>query len=172
MKMLQSRPGGVNENAGPPDLTKEQICAAIKSKQPPGCTTKPSIAGLNGSANGCGSGTWSRLLGGVYLSLNYPLSYTGSIDAPAAGASFLSSCNSHDYCYARQAMKATCDTQFSNDLKNACSTATNPTSCNAFADEYYTAVNTPDADNAYAAAGGDLAGYKYQKEVDDNGCPK
>lgn len=167
MKFLKSQN---RDNIGDmPTLTKEQICTVIKSKQPPNCTAKPTIAGINGPANGCGSGTGSRIFGTLGLELKHPLSFTGNIDAPIQGVSFLSACNAHDFCYAAQKDKDVCDRGFNTDLTAACSRAVDNTICQSFANDYTAAVNNLGGD-AYAVSGRELACYKYQKEVEDNGC--
>jgi hypothetical protein len=159
------------EPPDPPEMTKEQVCNAIRSAKPKDCgATRPRINGMDGSVgNGCGSGAVSRGLGSVALRIRYPIAFTGNIDSPIAGASFLDACNGHDACYALQGGRNACDMSFGNRLSAACDGANDRDTCQRMAADYTNAVTTHGA-AAYTDSAIQLACYAYHKEMDENGC--
>jgi hypothetical protein len=162
----QSRP----ETPEPVEATKEQVCAAIKAKQPLGCTSMPVIVGVNGgSPNGCGSGLISSLIARAYLSAISP-SFTGSLDRPIRDVNFEPACNTHDECFSRQEGFGTCNTSFTNTLNGICAASAQPQPCQQIANAYSQAVGTNFANDNYTADGRALACFKFQNDLKNNGC--
>lgn len=171
-------PGGFSTKPGEkPDpveieVTQEQLCKAIKARQPAGCTSLPVIFSLNGApaGNGCGSGATDRALGDAALRVLHPFTYTGDIDAPYRNINFLAACNAHDTCYATQGGFATCNTNFQSAVYGACSLAAVVADCNSIAANYVTAVNSSIAENIYKQDTAALTCFRYQNDAARNGC--
>ncbi len=164
-----NNPGDQNEVF----LTKDQICTAVKKTKPSGCGDKPSVTGLDGvTGNGCGTGWASRATAWATLASQHGLNFTGNVDAPARGASFLGSCNQHDACYGTQAAsQQSCDQSFRGSMSAACSSAADPTVCGQMASLYHGTVVALGT-NAYDASALALGCYTYHKNLEDNSCPK
>ena len=160
------------ETPDPRELTSEEKCTAVRNSKPTGCgSAPPAINGIGGSVgNGCGAGWFSRTSGSALLSITHPIAYTGNIDAPIAGASFLNACNTHDACYAQQLARGACDATFNNNVNAACGTATDIATCLSMADKYAIAVTSSYGTDAYNASAAPYACYLYHKEMDANNC--
>ena len=160
------------EAPDPRELTSEEKCTAIKNSKPASCgSAPPAINGIGGSVgNGCGSGWSSRTAGSAALYITHPIAYTGNIDAPIAGASFLNACNTHDACYAQQLGRGACDTTLRNDITAACGTATDGQTCLQMRGEYAVGVASSYGTDAYNASAAPYACYLYHKEMDANNC--
>src|SRR5690606_3955662 len=84
------------------ELDKTKFCQNLKSKKPSGCSASnpPSVPGFDPSwePNGCGTGGLANWIADRILSSAYTDSYSGEINAPFVGVSFLAACNAHDRC--------------------------------------------------------------------------
>lgn len=72
--------------------------------------------------NGCGSGAWTE---SATSYLSRMAGFTGELDEPVRGASFLNACNGHGRCYANQNSKVNCDTTFLRELRKVYSITVN-----------------------------------------------
>ncbi len=162
------------ERPDPPEATDEQICTAIQTTKPPNCSagSVPVIPGFNGSGNGCGTGAASRTA--MYVALTVTLAnFSGDVDAPIAGASFLNACNNHDVCYGTQAMSyGGCNDVFTSDLNAACTSAHSLGSCNSAVLQYTAGVATPFSQSAYSSSADIKTCFTWHKEMQANRCTK
>lgn len=100
--------------------------------------------------------------------------YAGNLDVPVAGVSFISSCNAHDVCWGRGMDRANCDLSFKNNMEQACSQLSSPSSyntCVGYSGAYHFAVSVPN----YATSHYNEAAAKYQcaawvHDMKQNGC--
>ncbi len=142
--LAPTEPGGIDE---------ELFCKAMKAIQPEGCdaASPPSTPGLDPGwqPNGCGTGGASNLFLNSALGLIYAENYSGDFNAPFAGTSFKSACDAHDGCWGSAGNRATCDSDFHNAMRTACTSWGEPsrTTCDGFAAAYFSAVATTDTGN-------------------------
>lgn len=144
----------------PPALDPEKICSIMRQNRPANCNldSPPSVPGFDPSwaANGCGTGPRANWFLDQALSQSNSSTYSGDINAPFAGVSFLAACNSHDACWGSAMDRANCDVQFRSAMESACSGQSNPQPynvCMGYAGMYHGAVSTTNGSNeAYANA--------------------
>ncbi|WP_340676885.1 hypothetical protein [Paraglaciecola sp.] len=139
-----------------------ELCNIMSNMAPSGCTTfsspytspflgnGPATWSLPALTNGCGAGgLLETTLTALATGIN---GFTGNLDQPLTGISFLSACNSHDMCYATQGGQNNCDNVFYDNLKSICSSYSSQGGCLTFAHTYRTAVGQA-GDGAYSNAG-------------------
>lgn len=146
--------------------TTEEFCSALRSKRPAGCdlTNPPSTPGTdpNWQPNGCGTDMITNSMLSFGLSQFYSDNYSGDIDAPFAGVSFLAACNAHDVCWAEAKPRYTCDDTFRGSMDAACGTHASPDGqsvCRGFSSAYHSAVSATDLSNK-----------NYSKAVSNHKC--
>jgi len=175
--LLFSNPLSAAGSGSLPDFTfdREKFCEELEESRPHGCssTRPPPVPGLGSGwrANGCGVGGWRdsalTLLARLALS-----NFTGDLDVPFPGVSFLGACNEHDRCYGLQAPKHACDSRFLFDMRQACSANTanaTMTLCNSTAAAYFVSV-TEHGDDAYESAGEELDCAQWHQAMEASGC--
>lgn len=132
---------------------KDQFCKALEARRPAGCDASdpPSTPGLDPGwqPNGCGTGGASNLFLNSGLGIAYTDNYSGDFNAPFAGTSFKSACDAHDGCWGSAGNRSTCDSNFHNAMRTACTSWGEPsrTTCNGFAAAYFSAVAATDIGN-------------------------
>jgi len=143
------------------DKIKTNMCSKMTSKIPSSCSAfspPPRATGnkLNSSplawsfpplTNGCGAGSLGEVIATKVASGTH--GFTGNLDQPLPGISFISACNSHDICYGKQDDKNRCDGDFLDDMQTICGSNSQ---CNDFAYAYRGAVGVGGSD-AYQEAG-------------------
>lgn len=162
-----------------PAVDGQQFCQNLKAKKPSGCSANnpppsPGI-GVPGQAawqaNGCGTGGLANVFLDVALHLSASNTYSGSLNAPHPGVSFLGACNSHDMCYAVATPKGTCDDQFFTAMGGAC--AGHGTACMDWAHAYRGGVGVSNAaQNAYNNSSSKRTCALWAMDMRDNMCPQ
>ncbi|WP_434212633.1 hypothetical protein [[Pseudomonas] boreopolis] len=159
-------------------IDKAKFCSNLKGKKPSNCDFfSPPMTpeySSNWMPDGCGSGPRQQWFLDRLVSSASSGQYSGNLNAPYSGISFQAACNEHDRCWGVGKEKSSCDMAFSNNMQNACSSASNPNGlniCLGFAGLYYGAVATTNAaqvtyqDSVMAYA---CAGWAYDMRL--NGC--
>ncbi|KXI29436.1 hypothetical protein [Paraglaciecola hydrolytica] len=144
------------------DKIKTNMCSKMTSNIPSSCTTfssqytgpylgnGPATWSFPALTNGCGAG---GLLESTLTALATGINgFTGNLDQPLTGISFISACNNHDMCYATQGGQNSCDTAFLRNLEVICSSYSSQGGCLDFAYTYRAAVGQAGA-SAYSNAG-------------------
>ena len=132
-----------NGDAG--GMTKEQFCAEMKQHKPQDCDLEnpPSSPGFDSNwvSNGCGDGSFKTKFVEVIGSLTLS-NYTGDLNNPLPGISFLGACRGHDMCYSTVVPKASCDKNFLISMNAACDagSSTYAGQCSDIAAGYHGAV--------------------------------
>lgn len=167
---FQTKPG---ERMDPVEIpvTQEQLCRAIKARQPAGCTTKPIIVGVNGGMpNGCGVGGMTDFFLRQALSQTYGSVFTGDLNRPMLNVNFRIGCDAHDECYGRQGGFDGCNSAMTTAIQSACATAANIATCSSMAGLYTGAIGSDQARANYANDGAAIQCLKYQNDLARNGC--
>ena len=161
-------------------LDKTLFCNRLKQLRPTGCssTQAPSAPIFDPLWQGIGCGpvsvpNWARNLTSVYLN-NISPNYSGDLDAPFPGVSFLDACNAHDRCYSISANQYACDGAFQASMNAACGDSISGNSfviCSAFAATYFGAV-VQFGKGAYNEAQRVQQCAAWHFEMSANGCPK
>lgn len=126
------------------------FCAGLRAGKPSSCgNQEPRLPGYTPGwvGNGCGSeygGEFEEQITNTLLS-QYS-QYTGYVDAPLEGFSFLNVCNSHDECWGLGNDFQTCNVQFDTALTNLCD---GNAVCLGMRGAYTFAVGTTIAQNNY-----------------------
>lgn len=162
----------------PPELDQQQVCRAMRASRPANCDygSPPSVPGFSPgwSPNGCGTGPRANWFLDSALSQSNSSTYSGDLNAPFAGVSFLAACNSHDACWGSAMHRGTCDIQFRGAMESACSGQSNPDSynvCMGYAGMYHGAVSTTNGSNeAYAKAVSENSCAAWVHDMKANGC--
>ena len=129
----------------------------------------PVVTGYNGSGNGCDTGWSSRLAAYLALTLQLP-NFSGNVDAPIQGASFLGACNNHDPCFGTQMGFAECNAAFTTDLNAACQSANSIASCNIAVAQYSTTVTGTSGIGPYSSSGELRTCFICHREIQANRC--
>lgn len=158
-----------------PPVSGTQFCSALRNSKPAGCSlsSPPPSPGLgtNWQPNGCGTGRLQRMFLDRALEGAATHTYSGDVDAPYPGVSFLAACNAHDLCYAVAGGKDNCDLTFRNNMVSACSSAGNNAVCQGWASNYHGAVSTLDAArSAYITSTSERSCALWAKDMQENGC--
>lgn len=161
-----------------PALDPVKVCRSLRQKKPSGCdySAPPSAPGFDPSwsANGCGTGPRANWFLDKALSQSNSSTYSGDLNAPFAGVSFLAACNGHDACWGQGMERSQCDLTFRSQLDSSCSGLSDPNSfnvCVGYAGLYHSAVSTADASHeAYAAAVSELSCAAWVHDMKTNGC--
>lgn len=161
-----------------PPYDRDQFCAALKTKKPPGCNASnpPSTADTdpNWQPNGCGN-NW-RVQAAMQLGIMaiVPSNFAGNYNAPYTGVSFLEACNAHDPCYSVAFDKAFCDDRFGSDMLAACGVVSDSAGhgvCKGLAGIYEGAVaSTTFGANAYASSVSAHTCAVWVRDMEANGC--
>lgn len=162
----------------PPELDQDRVCRAMHTSRPSNCDygSPPSVPGFSPGwvPNGCGTGPRANWFLDRALSQSNSSSYSGDLNAPFAGVSFLAACNSHDACWGSAMHRASCDIQFGEALTSACSGQATPESynvCVGYAEMYHGAVSTTNGSNeAYARAVNENSCAAWVYDMKANGC--
>ena len=157
-------------------LMKDQFCAELAKSKPSGCNlssppASPDIT-IPGVAvwqpTGCGLGGWKDALLSRVAQFAAGNNYSGDLDAPREGVSFLSACNEHDRCYAVAGGKSECDQSFKANMLALCGA---DDLCGGWADLYSGIVKTTEsAQGAYNASATDRTCALFAKDMRRNGC--
>lgn len=194
LMMLQTETWFENNVSAPPlddvsdvPVDKNKMCQRLKNSKPSGCgDTAPPAPWVNTTlsvyaaqhANGCGaedSGLMAALLvaaGGIF----HPV-FSGNLNKPWQGnpLDFTGTCNEHDACYAAAAPKPLCDVDFHQGLSGLCRDFAEGSEsrniCDGFANAYAGAVQTS-GQSAYNAALANMQCALWNKNMEQNGCPK
>lgn len=162
---------------GDEPIDRSYFCSHLKNKRPPSCTTPPSTPGFDPGwkPGGCGAGGWEQdaaalVAGGVYGS-----NFSGHLDEPLRGVSFLPACGNHDRCWGLGNSRTACDEAFHQDLRSLCAASAggNMGVCNGFAAGYYSIVSaSARATNNYNRALAQRECAAWHSDMQVNGCPK
>ena len=146
---------------GEMEAAEQEFCTTLSNLAPSGCTTfsspytspylgiGPATWSFPALTNGCGAGgALETTLVFLATGIN---GFSGNLNEPLTGISFLSACNSHDMCYATQGGQANCDDKLYKDLEQICGNYSNQGGCMTFAHTYRAAVGQ-DGDEAYSDA--------------------
>jgi len=141
---------------------KTELCNVMSNMAPSSCTTfsspytspflgnGPATWSFPALTNGCGAGgALEATLVFLATGIN---GFSGNLNEPLTGISFLSACNSHDMCYATQGGQNSCDTAFLRNLEVICSSYSSQGGCMDFAYTYRAAVGQ-DGASAYSNSG-------------------
>lgn len=160
-------------------LDEEKFCEGLASSKPSGCNlaSPPASPGITVpgqpayAPNGCGTGGVGGWFQSFILS-RISSSYSGDLDEPYSGVSFLSACNAHDACWAAGGPRAGCDAAFEDRMKTACAAVPDPEgTCSGFASLYRGAVSTTTgSDNAYATSTGNRQCALWARDMRENDC--
>lgn len=176
LALLLDRPA-LLEGGTLPEFTVDagEFCGRLEEERPSGCSksSPPSVPGLDPAwrPNGCGVGGWRD--GALSLMARLGIRhFTGDLDNPFPGVSFLGACNAHDACYGYQVAKLACDADFRLAMTSACNANTaNATRelCYGAVSAYHLAV-TSHGGAAYRKAGEELACARWHLDMRANGC--
>lgn len=164
-------------------VDKQALCSALeyriaqryKDPNGPKCNTEdpPSVPGLDPlwTPNGCGTGAAVESIAAKVTRLLFP-DFTGDLDRPYPGVSFVGACNAHDRCWGVQGDRLTCDDGFRIATNQACNAAplSGRNACMGIASGYHAGVTSAIGDRNYQAAGKERTCAIYAKELKDNGC--
>lgn len=162
-------------------LDAGKFCRALGAKQPANCSvgSPPPSPGIHVPGqpayqpNACGTGWLNRLAANAALRA-YSEQFSGDVDAPYPGVSFLGACNAHDTCWASGGSRGTCDSAFSTQTLGACSRlpgAAERNACNGFSNLYHSMVtNSRVSDANYEAALGKRRCSTWARDMRENGC--
>lgn len=124
--------------------------------------------------NGCGTGGIGGWLQDLALEVFTSDSYSGDIDEPYSGVSFLAACNAHDQCWASGTVRHVCDDAFELATSNACNVVSDPagkSTCRGFASSYHGALTTTDGSNsAHATSTANRACALWARDMRENDC--
>ena len=157
-------------------IDRGAFCSAMRAKAPANCNVSnpPSSPGIgNWQPDGCGSGGWDNVKAQAGAYMAFGGNYSGDLDAPHAGVSFLPACNNHDRCWGAAGNKGVCDEVFLNEMRGACAASAGGGVgvCNGFASAWHSAVaTTPTAQQNYNDDVGNRKCGLYSKDLKDNGC--
>jgi hypothetical protein len=116
-------------------------------------------------------GGWRDVLLTRLAGITLP-TFTGNLDEPFPGVSFLSACNAHDRCYGLQLPQFECDNLFFVNMQGACESNTanaTRTLCTSTAAIYFGTV-AQHGEGAYESAGEDHACAVWHREMESNDC--
>lgn len=143
-------------------IDQKQFCARLKGRRPAGCNpaNPPSSPGIvvpgksPWTPNGCGTGGVGGWFQNFVLKQIAGRSYSGNINEPYPGVSFLGACNSQDQCWASGGNRGRCDLSFASSMASACNQLVDRdgiAACQGFASLYHGAVSTTNGSHsAYA----------------------
>lgn len=162
----------------PLELDTTKVCRSMREGKPANCNygSPPSVPGFDAAwtANGCGTGPRSNWFLSKVLSYASSSTYSGDLNAPFPGVSFLEACNSHDACWGSAQHRGTCDTQFRHAMESGCQGLSSPDSyniCTGYAGLYHGAVATTNESNdAYAQSISANACAAWVHDMKANGC--
>jgi len=158
-----------------------QFCTGLKALKPNGCSSSnpPPSPGIfvpgkpAWQPNGCGTGGAGDWFQDLALELLAGQAYSGNLNSPYAGVSFQNACDGHDQCWASGGNKGECDSNFGNNMQNACSQlgGSAGNSCSGFASLYHGIVSTVNgAGNAYASSMSSRACAVWANDMRENSC--
>lgn len=160
-------------------VDKEQFCQALENRRPSGCSSSnpPSTPAFDPQwqANGCGTGARSEWLYSLALGQFFGDNYTGNLDAPYPGVSFIQACKAHDRCWGVGGSRIVCDENFLTNMRNQCSAGAGAGvgACNGIASAYHSAVSSTTAsDQNYAAAVDAHTCAAWTFDMRNNSCPE
>ena len=157
-------------------IMKDQFCAELAKSKPSGCnlSSPPASPGITipnvaiWQPNGCGLGGWKDALLSRVAKFAAGNNYSGDLDAPRGGISFLGACNEHDRCYAAAEGKSVCDDAFWSNMMVQCNS---DALCIGWAHEYAgTVVVAEAATKTYNNSVADRACALFAKDMRRNGC--
>ena len=162
-------------------LNGERFCSNLEARKPSGCSLSnpPASPGItipgeaNYQPNGCGTGGIGNLILDFALEVFSSNYYSGSIDEPYSGVSFLPACNAHDTCWAAGGARHVCDGAFMTSMHNACGgvSGAGQNTCLGFAGLYHGAVSATDpSDSAYQTSTGRRVCAVWALEMRENEC--
>lgn len=131
--------------------------------------SNPTTWSIPSLSNGCGTGSTFELIAAEFGS-HILTGWSGSINEPIAGFSFLSACNNHDVCYANQSGQGECDTRFFRQMESVCE-SDNSDKCMNAAHLYRAAVGSKAGEVAYKKAGRQKECRAIQRDHQNNNCP-
>ena len=162
----------------PVAATRAGFCQKLRAQKPANCSlgSPPSVPGydINWQPNGCGTGGVSNWFADFVLERISSNSYSGNLNAPYPGVSFLESCNAHDRCWGVGGSKSDCDMTFAQSMTNSCSglgSSSAVNTCNGFAGIYHGAVATTNfGASAYANSSANYTCAAWAYDMNLNGC--
>ena len=157
----------------PFEIDRAVFCAALTSARPSNCSasTPPStpLFDPNWQGNGCGTDSFLTPLLQSVAGVNVD-DYTGDLNNPLPGVSFVGACNTHDRCYGLGGSLASCDTQFANDLQSICNgSGSMQSQCNTLRSRYVWAVGVG-GEGAHADAQAEARCAAWHHDMEANEC--
>ncbi len=156
-------------------VQRSEFCERLEDERPAGCSASapPAVPGIDPTwrPNGCGVGGWRDAALTIVANIGLP-HFSGDLDAPFPGVSFLSACNAHDRCYGFQFPKVACDGAFRYAMIGACDQSTMGEAreiCYGSVSAYFMAVLNY-GQSAYDGAGEELACARWHLDMAVNGC--
>ena len=157
------------------------LCANLNANKPSNCSLSnpPPSPGITvpgqaaWSANGCGTGGAAEWFHEKILSYGFGDVYSGNLDAPYPGISFLAACNSHDACWGGANDRTWCDIIFEESMESACNSISNTSgwgSCRGLASAYHAAVSSDPATNNYNETVAERSCALWASDMRENGC--
>lgn len=154
------------------EVDHEAFCEALEDAKPAGCTLgsppPTPVYGGGWAANGCGTAHWGFAVINAWIAVPFPVPNGTSLDNPALDVYFQNACNAHDACYGSGQVRADCDSDFANDLDDACSSSSNPL-CNGYSATYSNIVDNY-GDGPYAGAAANLVCAAWNNDMETSGC--
>lgn len=161
-------------------LTHDEFCEKLENRAPDQCDAEdpPSVPFVDPGweGNGCGTGGWADSLITILAHQYGTSGFTGNLDEPMDGVSFLNACNDHDQCYFGTPIgtrsKSYCDNTLFEALGSVCAAAASyqQSNCEDIAFQYRGALGTAASDEAWEEDHDAMICALYAKDMDRNGC--
>lgn len=155
-------------------LDYREFCDRLDRARPAGCGLYPRpTPGLDLSwrPNGCGVGGLTNVLATAALEVYSAIDgipFSGDLDEPYPGRSFLAACNDHDRCWAAGESRISCDENFRVATVQACGGVAD---CERYARTYHYGVSrTSTSDETYAASIATRRCAVWHRDMNDNEC--
>jgi len=139
------------------EKVQKSVCAVMLNKKHAECWKfqtsgdlfgqNPALWAFPAMTNGCGAGSLGEAIAAKVATGTH--GFTGNLDQPLPGVSFLNACNNHDICYGSQVGKSSCDDAFYRNMTAVCGS---DSQCGDFAYAYRGAVGVG-GEKAYKEAG-------------------
>lgn len=157
------------------------FCQYLNQNKPSGCSlnSPPASPGITvpgqtaWAPNGCGTGPTQNWFLEKIVSYGFGDVYSGSLNAPYPGVSFLSACNNHDECWGTASDRRWCDISFRDSMVTACDAISNTSgwgSCQGLASAYHAAVSGDHATSNYNESAADRSCALWASDMRENGC--
>lgn len=162
-------------------IDKKEFCERLKRAKPASsCGSTAPVVPLFSSGfagNGCGPSDWgpatrrlAEALGQMAVGI-----FSGDLNAPFPGVSFLDSCNRHDACYSTIGTdRGVCDSNFGENMRASCAQTTSGSTyaqCDRIAALYRVAVSEG-GQSSYDQGQAAAACAQWHFDMEQNQCPK